>query len=79
MRMPRNKPKACMGCCSYQYDECHEPHITYKGEDYICPCSICIVKVTCDFDGCDAYTDYHNVVSMERLQKQLKGTKYDRL
>ena len=74
--MTKSKPNECMACPSYDYGEgCHKPIIIYKGEEHTCPCSICLVKVTCRDFGCQDYTDYHNIVSMEGLQRLLDNEK----
>lgn len=56
------RPKECEGCLVKQ-SECHEPVVTFEEKIHLCPCTTCLVKVTCDpLLMCDAYAFYNKIV-----------------
>jgi len=49
---------------------CHQPLVTLNNNIYECPCTICLVKVTCgEDDGCDDYQVYHKVVEQVMINE----------
>ena len=56
----------CEGCKS---TSCHPPELKYRGKTYTCPCTTCIVKVTCPKETtCEEYLKYGDFANSPKMK-----------
>lgn len=48
----------CKGCESYVNGRCELGILLHMSETEQCPCSTCLVKVTCEDNVCEAFVQY---------------------
>jgi len=67
----------CTGCCTFQFiDEkfmCGMPH---KINGHPCPCSTCLIKMTCDDASCDEIRLYIKKARKEKLMRRKRYSLY---